>query len=413
MKPLIEAQRTVLEAMRPLPARNAPLEEAHGMVLAEPIDAHHDVPPFANSAMDGFAVHASDTTAGSVELTILEDVPAGSVPTLPVGPGQATRIMTGAPMPDGADAIVRVEATSSSGNRVRIDGAVESGASIRAAGSDVAAGERVFEAGTRLGPAHLGVLASIGVAAPLVRRRPKVAILSTGTEVVQADTDALSPGAIRDSNRPLLMAMAKELGAEVFDFGIVPDDAGLLRSTLEEAAAACDAVLTSGGVSMGDFDLVKRVLAEMGSVEFWRVAMQPAKPFAFGLLEGTPIFGLPGNPVSVAVAFEQLARPALLHRMGSIRLFRPRVAGVLDHDIETDPAKVVFLRAVARQVDDEWRVSLSGGQSSHLLTAMAAAEAFAVIPVGTGGMTAGDRVELEMFRWPETRTAEEVLGWKV
>ncbi len=411
MKPLAEAQRRVLEAMTPLPIQEVPLDAALGLVLAEPADAPHDVPPFANAAMDGFAVRAADLTAAPVELVIVEDVPAGSVPTRQVLAGQATRIMTGASMPEGADTVVMVEATAASGDRVRVDAAVAVGTSVRTAGSDVAAGGRVIDAGTRLGPTHLGVLASIGVVLPRVRRRPKVAVLSTGNEVVPAGSATLPAGAIRDANRPLLTAMITEVGAVAVDFGIVPDDAGLLRSTLDEAGATCDAVVTSGGVSMGDYDLVKQVLTEIGSFEFWKVAMQPAKPFAFGLLGETPLFGLPGNPVSVMVSFEQFVRPALLHRMGARYLFRRRMMGVLGGPVETDPAKTVFLRVAAGNVEGEWQAVLSGGQSSHELAALAAADAFAVVPVGVGGLAAGERVELEMFRWPEARTAGEVLGW--
>jgi len=411
MKPLPEAQREVLAAMAPLPVVRVPLGEALGLVLAEPVESPHDVPPFANSAMDGFAVRAADTAGAPVTLKILEDLPAGSVPTLPVGPGQATRIMTGAPMPEGADAVVRVEDTSSSGGSVQIGSSVVGGTSVRPAGGDLAFGERVFDTGERLGPAHLGVLASIGVTAPVVRRRPRVAILSTGDEVLPAETRLLSPGTIRDANRPMLAAWAADLGADVLDLGIVPDDAARLQSVLEEAAESSDAVLTSGGVSMGDYDVVKQVLAAMGSVEFWRVAMQPAKPFAFGSVGGTPLFGLPGNPVSVTVSFEQFVRPAILHRMGSRALFRPRVPGTLTEAVETDPEKVVFLRVAVRQRGGEWSAAPSGGQSSNVLSALARADAFAVIPVGTGGVAAGESVDLEMLHWPEKRTAEEVLGW--
>ncbi|MCB2224452.1 MAG: molybdopterin molybdotransferase MoeA [Actinobacteria bacterium] len=411
MKPLADAQRHVLAAMAPLPTVAVPLAEALGLCTAAPVTAAHDVPPFANSAMDGFAVRASDTADAPVRLDVLEDVPAGSVPTLPVGPGRATRIMTGAPMPDGADAVVIVEETTSEGSTVRVGAPVAPGDSVRAAGSDVAAGATVLEAGVRLGPAHLGLLAAVGASAPMVRRRPVVAVLSTGDEVRPADAPALEPGAIRDANRPLLGALAAGVGAGVLDLGIVGDDAAALRSALERAAGEADVVLTSGGVSMGDYDLVKQVLGELGSVEFWRVAMQPAKPFAFGFLGGTPLFGLPGNPVSAMVSFEQFVRPALLRRMGARRLFRPRVPGVLEHAVETDPAKTVFLRASARHDGSAWRVALSGGQSSHVLGALAAADAFAVVPVGTARLEAGDPVMLEMFHWPESRTAEEVLGW--
>jgi molybdopterin molybdotransferase len=411
VKPLAEARAEVLGAMELLPVAEVPLESAAGLVLADPVTAPHDVPPFANSAMDGFAVRSADTAGAPVTLEVLEDVPAGSVPTAVVGPGRATRIMTGAPMPAGADAVVMVELTESSGNSVTIRTTVEPGTAVRRAGGDVAAGDTVFDPGERLGPAHLGVLASLGVVRPRVRRRPRVAVLSTGDEVVPPETPELRPGAIRDANRPILRALAAEVGAEVVDLGIVGDDAGRLRAALEHAAEGTDAVLTSGGVSMGAYDLVKQVLGELGSVEFWRVAMQPAKPFAFGFLGSTPLFGLPGNPVSVTVSFEQFVRPALLRRMGSRRLFRPRIPGVMAEAVETDPAKTVFLRVAVERRGSEWVASRSGGQDSNVLSAMARAGAFAVVPAGTGAVPEGGPVELEMFRWPESRTAEEVLGW--
>lgn len=397
--------------MQPLPIERVPLAAALGLVLAEPVDAPHPVPPFDNSAMDGFAVRAADTAGAPVTLRVLEDVAAGSVPTSPVGDGEAITIMTGAPMPAGADAIVVVEETERPDRgHVLVRSSVEPGENLRRAGGDLEAGTRVFDAGERLGPQHLGVLASIGVAQPMVRRRPRVAILSTGDEVLPPDTEDLRPGKIRDSNRPMLGGLLSDLGAEVVDMGIVPDDASALRTTLERAAAECDAVLTSGGVSMGEYDLVKQVLSELGEVDFWKVAMQPAKPFAFGFLGETPLFGLPGNPVSVTVAFEQFVRPALLHRMGATRLFRPRVPGVLAEAAHTNPDKTVFLRMRAALEGDRWVASPSGGQLSNMLTALARADAFAVVPVGTGAVDAGGRVDLEMFRWPETRTMQEVVG---
>lgn len=314
-------------------------------------------------------------------------------------------------MPAGADAIVIVEETERPDRgHVLVRSSVEAGENLRRAGGDLEAGARVFDAGERLGPQHLGVLASIGVAAPKVRRRPRVAILSTGDEVLPPDTTDLRPGKIRDSNRPMLGGLLADLGAEVVDMGIVPDDASALRSTLERASAECDAVLTSGGVSMGEYDLVKQVLSELGEIDFWKVAMQPAKPFAFGFLGDTPLFGLPGNPVSVTVAFEQFVRPALLHRMGATRLFRPRVPGVLLEGANTNPEKTVFLRMRATLEGDRWVASPSGGQLSNMLTALARADAFAVVPMGTGAVEAGGRVDLEMFRWPETRTMQEVVG---
>jgi molybdopterin molybdotransferase len=272
------------------------------------------------------------------------------------------------------------------------------------------AGALVFEPGVRLGPAHIGVLASLGVA-PRVRRRPVVAVLSTGDEVVPADVVSLEPGSIRDSNRPQLVGLLSELGAAVRDFGIVPDDEPLLRETLQRAAAEADVVVTSGGVSMGEYDLVKQLLTELGSVEFWRVAMQPAKPFAFGTVDGTPLFGLPGNPVSVFVAFEEFLRPALLTMMGATKIFRSQIRGTMAEDVATDPDKTVYLRvATTYDPDTGWSARRSGGQSSNVLSALAGADALAVVPVGVGDVARGDGVALEMFRWPEQRSREEVLG---
>ncbi|MDH3260037.1 MAG: molybdopterin molybdotransferase MoeA [Acidimicrobiia bacterium] len=410
MKPLPEARREVLAAVPALPPVSVQLLEASGLVLAEPVLAPHDVPPFKNSAMDGYAVRADDVREAPVVLAVVEDLPAGYVATSSVGPGAAIRIMTGAPIPEGADAVVRVEDTEPRHGKVWVGSSVLAGTNIRAAGGDVVAGTRVFEAGERLGAAHLGVLASLGVANPIVRRRPRVAILSTGDEVMSPDVVVLQPGQIRDTNRMVLNSLLLDLGAEVLDLGIVRDDADLLAATLNRAAIEADAILTSGGVSMGEYDLVKAVLRDLGRISFWQVAMQPGKPFAFGLLNGTPFFGLPGNPVSVMVAYEQFARPALLHMMGATNLFRPRIRGRMLQPVDTNPDKVVFLR-VRAGVDDtgEWAAELSGGQLSNMLSAMAYGNAFAVIPVGTGAVEAGDEVDLEMFTWPETRTKGEVL----
>jgi molybdenum cofactor synthesis domain-containing protein len=410
VKPLADAQREILAAMRRLPAARVPLDEAGGLVLAEAVTAPHSVPPFANSAVDGYAVRAADTAGAPVDLAVVEDIPAGSVPTRTVEAGTAARIMTGASIPAGADAVVMVEDTEPAAGGVRVAASVAAGDNVRPAGGDLEAGETVFEPGDRISPAHVGVLASIGVAEPLVVRRPTVAVLSTGDELVPVGTATLPPGVIRDSNGPMLAAMLRELGVTVLDMGIVPDDEIRLRSSLAEAASGADAVVTSGGVSMGEHDLVKKVLAELGSVDFWKVAMQPAKPFAFGFLDATPLFGLPGNPVSVIVAFEQFVRPALLRRMGARRLFRPRGRAVAGEHLRTDREKTVFLRVVVRPGDAATGVFLAGGQGSNVLSALAAADAFAVVPAGVDTVEIGEPVELEWFRAAETRTMEEVLG---
>ena len=305
MRPLPEAQRDVLAAVPSLPVVPVPLLEASGLVLADPVVAIDDVPPFANSAMDGYAVRADDVQDAPVVLDVLEDLPAGYVASSTVTPGAAVKIMTGAPLPDGADAVVRVEDTEPLEGKVSIRSSVVAGTNIRAAGGDIAAGTRVFETGERLGAAHLGVLASLGVASPAVGRRPQVAILSTGDEVMAPDVAVLEPGQIRDTNRTVLNSLLLGLGAEILDLGIVRDDADLLRTTLDRAAEESDAIITSGGVSMGEYDLVKAILQDLGRINFWQVAMQPGKPFAFGLLDDTPFvqhFGLTFNFIGNGVA---------------------------------------------------------------------------------------------------------------
>jgi molybdopterin molybdotransferase len=411
VKPLDEAQREVLAAMNPLPIAAVPLADAGGLVLARPVEAPHDLPPFANTGMDGYAVRSADTGAAPSTLRVIADIPAGMVPDVSVEPGTAARIMTGAPMPDGADAVAEVEITEPGpGGTVTVREAVEPGRSVRPAGGDVAAGARIFDAGERLGPHHLGLLAAVGASEVMVRRRPRVAVLSTGDEVREPQVEQLEPGTIRDANRPMLVAMLGDLGAHVIDLGIVPDHEPALRAALAEAAAEADVVVSSGGVSMGERDLMKAVLADLGTVEVWRVAMQPAKPFAFGMVEGTPVFGLPGNPVSVTVAFEQFVRPALLRMMGARRLFRPRIPAVLAEPASTNPDKAVFLRVAVALESGAVVVRPSGGQASNVLSALAAADGFALVPVGTADLPAGAGVEVEMFRSPESRTFEEALG---
>ena len=408
MRSLEQAQRDVLAAVQTLPVLELPVWDALGLGLARPVVAPHDVPPFTNSAMDGYAVLGADVEEGPVTLRLLEDVPAGHVAHQAVSSGAAIKIMTGAPMPEGADTVVKVEDTEPLPDGVRIMAATHTGTAVRPAGGDLGAGDPVFAAGERLTPPHLAVLASLGVS-PRVHRRPRVAMLSTGDEVLPPETENLGPGQIRDTNRPLLAAMLDELGVEVVDLGIVGDDADVLRDTLERGAGEADMLLTSGGVSMGEYDLVKIILRELGTVDFWKVAMQPAKPFAFGHIEGTPLLGLPGNPVSVMVAFEQFARPALLQMMGCRAVFRAQAEARAAETWRTDPAKTVFARVVTEVEDGITLVRSSGSQSSNVLSALARADALAVIPVGTGRVQAGDPITIELFRSPEARTASEVL----
>ena len=408
MLPLPQAQRQVLENLHSMPIETVSLVQGLGLVLARPAIATHPVPPFANSAMDGYAVRAKDVAVVPVDLKVTEDVPAGSVATGTVDSGTAIKIMTGAPIPEGADAVVRVEDTDHEGEIVTVRESVSVGTSVRPAGGDVAAGTILVETGVRLNSAHIGVLANNGFARLEAHRRPVVAVASTGDELVAVDDGELGPGQIRDSNRPMLIALLEELGVEVVDLGRIPDVEERLLATLQEGADRADAIVTSGGVSMGEYDLVKAVLKKLGDVEFWQVAMQPAKPFAFGRVSSTPFFGLPGNPVSSFVAFEQFVRPSLLHMMNARRILRPRVRGRTETALATDIEKTVFVRVTTRMENEVRWCRPSGGQSSNVLSAVANGDAFAVVGEGTDRVEAGGTVTLEMYRWPEERTIDEL-----
>jgi len=411
MRRLADMQAEVLDRMPRMEVVEASLDDALGSVLAEDVVAPENLPGFENAAMDGFAVVASDLNRPSIELDIVDDVAAGSLPSATVTSGTAARIMTGAPIPPGADAVVPVEATEMiSDRRVRILEAATSGDHVRPVGGSVRVGSLVFEAGLRLRPPHVSVLASMG-ALPAVRRRPIVAMMSTGDELVPPSTKTLEPGAIRDSNRTLLRGLLTDLGIEVRDYGIIGDTPGSFEKALADATKGADVVVTSGGVSMGAYDVVKLTLRERGTVDFLKIAMQPGKPLGFGTVDDVPFFGLPGNPVSVFVSFEQFMRPALLAAMGAERVFRDRAPGVLDDGITTNPEKDVFVRvATERGADGRWHARSSGGQSSNVLSALAFADALAVIPVGVGRVEPGGTVDLEMIHWPEKRTREEALG---
>lgn len=408
MKPLAAARREVLSAMDLLPVTDVSLDDAMGLALAVDVAAPHPVPPFTNSAMDGYAVRVADVAHPPVVLEISEDLPAGQVASGSVTAGRAIKIMTGAPIPAGAEAVVKVEDTQPvEGGKVRILESVGMGTAVRPAGGDLAEGQLVMPAGVRLGPVHVGVLATIGVAAPRVRRKATVAVLSTGDELFPVADPTLPPGGIRDSNRPLLKGLLAELGVEIVDMGIIPDQERVLRDALLEASASADVTVTSGGVSMGEYDLVKQVLSSLGDIELWKVAMQPAKPFAFGHINNTPLFGLPGNPVSALVAFEQFVRPSLLKMMGSRAVYRPRIPARAGHAFRTNPAKTVFVRVLVCQEGDQMVARSSGGQGSNVLSAAAAANGMAVVPVGVDVVGEGEPVMVELLRSPETRSEEE------
>ncbi|MDQ2728179.1 MAG: molybdopterin molybdotransferase MoeA [Actinomycetota bacterium] len=399
---LEDARDRVLRSCPPAAPVRVEVGDALGLVLAEPVHAPEPVPPFANTAMDGFAVRADDLRGASTEhptrLVIAGTIAAGEAPDRAVGPGEAVRIMTGAPFPDGADAIAIVETTRADGeDGVLVERPVTAGDHIRAAGEDLAAGQEVFSVGTILGPGHLGVLATTGRVDVAVIPAPRVGVLSTGDELV-AGGGPLRPGQIRDSNRLTLLALLRRDGYPVVDLGIARDDEAEINQKLTAAAATCDAVLTSGGVSMGDFDYVKKVLDEMGDMTWMQVAIRPAKPFAFGTIATTPIFGLPGNPVSSMVSYELLARSGLRAMAGhaGAGLHHPLIPAVADDDsLRRRPdARTNYIRVHATVgADGRHHVRTAGGQASNLLWPMAVADALAVVPPGDG-VAAGDVVAI-------------------
>ncbi|MGQ0434833.1 MAG: molybdopterin molybdotransferase MoeA [Microthrixaceae bacterium] len=399
--PLTDAQAHVLERVAAGSPTTVPVAGALGLVLAERITSREAVPPFANTAMDGYAVIAADTVGASdaspVELPVVAEVAAGHPAPRSLARGEAMRIFTGAPMPDGADAVVMVERTErlDGGSVVRISAAAAVGDHVRVAGDDVRVGDLVFEAGEELTPGHLGVLATIGVVEVAAHRRLRVGVLSTGDELIP-DGRPLEPGQIRESNGRTLLALLTEDGVEPVDLGLVPDDEAEITAAIERGAATCDAVITSGGVSMGDIDLVKVVLDRIGDMRWMQIAIRPAKPFAFGVVgEGTPVFGLPGNPVSSMVSYELLARPALRRMAGhpAARWHRPPVAAVAGEALARHPdGKLHLVRVVgARDADGVLHVRSAGGQGSHHLTGMARAHGLALLPDGTG-IAAGEPV---------------------
>ena len=398
---LDEARSFVLSRCEPLAPVERALRDARGLVVAETITASDAVPPFDNTAMDGFAVQATDTTGAPRTLRIAGSLPAGQVWEKPLVEGEALRIMTGAPMPLGSDAVVMVERTavSADGTEVMVEVQVEPGMHVRRAGDDLEAGDVAIARGAQLTPARLGLVATVGRDRVSVVPRARVGVFSTGDELVDAGVP-LAPGQIRDSNRVALAALVAELGADPIDLGRLPDDQTAIESALVAGARDCDALVGSGGVSMGDFDYVKVVLDRVGEMRWMQVAIKPAKPLAFGVIDTTPVFGLPGNPVSSMVSFELFARPGLARMMGRSELDRPRVEATCTEPLRRRPdGKTHFVRVVhhAHVSGDPdapgGSVSPTSGQGSHQLSAMAAANALAVVPDGDG-LAEGDRVEV-------------------
>jgi molybdopterin molybdotransferase len=381
-----EARQYVLDRCAVLGPHEVSIAEAVGCVLAEPIVAGEDVPPFANSAVDGYAVRAADVAQVPVQLNVVGEVAAGASTDRVVGRGEAIRIMTGAPMPAGADASVMVEDSERVGDdAVMINRSAATGSAVRSVGDDVRIGTQLFPVGTIVRPAVAGVLASVNARRVRVVRRARVGVLSTGDELIN-DGGPLRPGQIRESNKTMLLPMIGDTGCEVVDFGVVRDDEAELEAVLREATSTCDAIVTSGGVSMGDYDVVKAVLSRIADMRWMQIAIKPAKPFAFGLLNATPVFGLPGNPVSSMVSFELFARPALLQMMGHSAIDRPTIAAVADGGLSRRPdGKTHYMRVNGSFGDDgRYHLTSISAQGSHQLAATSLAEAIAIVPDGDG-----------------------------
>jgi molybdopterin molybdotransferase len=403
---LEHARTRLLAACPPVDPVLVHVADADGCTLAAAVVAATEVPPFDNASVDGYAVRAADVAGASAErpasLQVLGSVLAGNGSAKPLEAGQTWKVMTGAPLPAGADAVVMVENSSADrhhplaagGDVVQLFAEVPAGAGTRRAGSDVSRGARLFDAGTVLRPAHLGVLASVGISKVLVRPRLRVGVLVTGDELVTGE-GPLEPGQIFESNRAMLMSLVRRANCDPVDLGVAGDDLGRLRARLAGAIGECDVVLTSGGVSMGDSDPVRAVLEQLGALNWMQVAIRPAKPFAYGVLDGpTMLLGLPGNPVSSLVSFELLAGPALRHMMGHPDPFPTEITAIADQDfgLPHQDGRTAFPRANAGfGPDGRLHLTPVARQDSHQLSATAGANALARIPAGVR-IRAGDEV---------------------
>jgi molybdopterin molybdotransferase len=388
----------ILSVVQPLAPLEVGLLDAHGCVLAEDVVAPQPLPGFDNSAMDGYAVRAADLAHVPAVLPVVGDVPAGPASPLRVQPGLCVRIMTGALLPPGADAVVPVEWTDGGTTQVRIDRRPEVGAHVRRAGEDVTAGELVLRAGSHLGSAQIGLAAAVGRSRLLVRPRPRVVVLSTGTELVEPG-GVLQPGQLYDSNSLALTTACVEAGAIAYRVGIVPDEGKKLLDTLEDQLVRADLLLTSGGVSVGAYDVVKEVLSRLGTVGFHRVAMQPGMPQGFGTIgpDSTPVFGLPGNPVSALVSFEVFVRPALRRMLGVPHITRPVISAITTGDLRSPRGKRSFLRVWLEVKDGAYVVSSVSGAGSHLVAGLARANALAIVPEDVELVPAGTPVQVAML----------------
>lgn len=402
-----EARVRAVDGLSVLPAERLPIARCAGRALRRDVVAPHPLPPFPNSAMDGWAVRASDlagAAAGApVVLRVTGELPAGVVAAKPLGPGEAMRIMTGAQPPDGADAVVPFEdgerGSDSGGETFTARRSPESGENVRGAGADVGRAETVMRAGRELSPHDLALLAALGVAEVEASPAPRVAVLSTGDELLDP-SEPLRPGAIRDSNLGMLALLAAQAGAEVVIAERLPDDAARVAARIDEAVATCDAVLTIGGVSAGDHDPVKQALARLGEIELWRVAMRPGRPQACGRPHGRYFHALPGNPASVACVFEALVRPALRRLQGFAELDRPRVPVRVTRDVASQVGRTDFVRCTLAWREGRLWATPAGAQVSGHLAPQSRAHALAIVPAEAAALREGDEAEALLLRLP-------------
>jgi molybdopterin molybdotransferase len=389
-----EALERILATVQVLDPEEVPVLEALGRILAEPIEADRDIPPLANSAMDGFAVRGVDLSGDSIRFKVIGEAAAGYVCEDEVVEGTAVRIMTGAPVPVGADTVVRFEDTEMEEEWVTVVKSPRKGANVRAAGEDVREGQQVLSPGKELRPQEIGMLAAVGRTHVKVIRRPRVAILGTGDEVV-APGEELGPAQIRDANSYTVAALVERYGGIPLMLGIARDQEELVRQGMREAVAqGADLIITSGGVSVGDFDLVKQVLAAEGEMHFWSLNMKPGRPLAFGVVAGVPLIGLPGNPVSAMISTEMFGRPALLKMQGFTDWSRPMIQVRLVDSITRKDGRRHFLRIELVERDDGWEGSLTGDQGSGILQSLVLADGLAIIPEDVDHLPAGTMVDV-------------------
>ena len=394
-----QALQRVLDNVSAIKARrNVTIREAFNGVAADDVRSPMDVPPFINSAMDGYAISSTDIPAdGETRLKVIGKSFAGRPYPGKLQSGESIRIMTGAVVPDGADTVLMQEHVEVDGDHIRIDGTHKPGQNVRKPGDDFHAGDTIIQAGEHLSPAKLGLLASVGVTQLDVVRTPNVAFFSTGDELKSVGT-SLQPGDIYDSNRYILYGMLQQMGVNCIDMGVVPDDRDRIEATLREAAACADLIITSGGASVGEADYIKQILDDIGQVNFWKIAMKPGKPLAFGHIDNTVFFGLPGNPVSAMATFYQFVQPCIKRLRGetpqAVLKLHARAAG----KFKKRPGRLDFQRGiVVMDEDGQLAVSSTGMQGSHMLSSMARANCFIVLPKDAGDIEAGEQVEIQLF----------------